>query len=489
MDISRDFAKLTEKLKNSREVEVPIKTLNSPEETFVYGLITRALSYIDQIQLETTVHMAAAEIIRNAEKAVLKKLYLKSENLDASQITPKHARDFYAEYRDQIANLRTLTRNVKHIAIFKARITDVGLEINIVNAGAPLPDETKMIQDRLDIGFRVSELNEIMVMNLDTGEGEGRGIALAALSLKKAGLPAKSCVFHADEKKTLLRITVPRGVRRPEDMERIEKELLSEVESLPSFPDHIQKIMDLCESETSSTRQISDEIARDPSIAGQIIRLANSGGFAGGNISELEEAVKIVGLSNISGLLLKVGAFHILEEKYGKSEELTEHPVRVAYYARSLSRKFKLGALGDHAYVAGLLHDIGKVVLLSVLPDRKAFESLGENRDRRSQVNLEELQCGVSHAVVGELLAVKWKFPDYLKYGISLHHRPAEASEEERKLVYVVYLANAIADFQNEKTYYFALEPDVLSFFNLTTEEAFEMLSSNLSNTYQLASE
>ena len=484
MDLTRDFVKLTDRLKSAKSVEIPLQSLGTDQEAFAYGILTKGLAYVNQTHLNGTLYLVLSELLKNAEKAVLKKIYFSSNKIDPASASVADLEAFYGEYRENSANLRALARKLKRIALFQIRLEDDRLHVIVENEGTPDAREAELIGRRMAPGAVCDSLKTAASEAGPTGEGEGAGLILALLALRNAGLPGESLRFRTEGKKTVFELEVSRDVPEPGKLERIEKELLVEVESLPSFPEHINRMIELCQSDKSDARQVANEIERDPTIASQIMKLANSGGFAGGNVANLFEAVKIVGFSNISGLLLKVGAIKILEDRYDISEELKEHPVRVAFYSRMLARQYKMAAVADQAYVAGLLHDIGKIVLLAKMQNRKEYESLIAGRDRRTQINLEELNCGVSHATLGGLLARKWNFPEDLCVSIELHHTPHEASAEQERLVHVVYLANAISDFQQGKLSFFALEPDVLARFNITTDGAFEMIAANLNGAY-----
>jgi HD-like signal output (HDOD) protein len=184
---------------------------------------------------------------------------------------------------------------------------------------------------------------------------------------------------------------------------------------------------------------------------------------------------------------MRSAAYAILDERYGVTEELLAHPVRVAVYSRTLARKYKLSAIADQAYVAGLLHDIGKIVLVHHMKQTGSLSSVEKTsrfRDRRSQVNLEEIACGADHALIGKLLGEKWNFPDELCMAIGMHHSPLGAPKETRKLAFVVYMANALADYEEGQTEFYSVEPEVLAFFNIATVQAFQMLAGSLNSEY-----
>lgn len=488
----RDYVRLAEKLGQKREkIEISLHSLAGPEEQVIYGLLTGVLGDIGQLHLENTVQLVLGELLRNAEAVILAEAYLKTEG--------KPALD--SEFRTQmLENRKSLRKNVpaKGAAgiIFEAELSADSLILSVSNRGGLDEAAVQSIEQRLELAGRQKGIEGLADLpDMDTSTGRGLGLVVAILSLRNVGISRHLFYYQHTEKRTTFTFEVPVNLASQNKLKEIETGLIAEVKDLPSLPEQLNRIMQLCDSPDSSIKQIAGEIQRDQTIAGQLIKLANSGGFAGGRIVDLEEAVKVVGLKHISQFLLQIGSFNILIERYGESSELTEHPMRVGYFSRSLARRHERAKLADYAYVAGLLHDIGKVVLLTSIELKKDLEHLAKDRDFRDRVRLEELACGASHALVGALLAHKWNFPDILKLAIEYHHSPARAAlltdepKDHYEIIMIVYMANAISDYLDKRLAFWAVAPVALEYFNLTTEDAFKMTAATLNGEFLELSE
>ncbi|MBX7057663.1 MAG: HDOD domain-containing protein [Leptospirales bacterium] len=468
----REYVALTGALKSSQPVRLPISVLASTQQNLAVGLLANALADIGAAHLQPAINLAVQELLNNAELALHFEDFLSSSGRQADD--PEGRSAFAGEWKEKSAALRAALRKKPPRIQLELKIENGELFVAVHGLGALYPFQEERIRQRLQAAAAADSLQSLEKMNWKTEQGGGLGVAVAAIALRRAGGELQ---FHKSAEGVRFQFKVA-PARAAE--ERVDPGVLLELEAIPAFPEHIRKLRELCDSPVSSLKQVADFLNREPALASGIIRLANSGGFAGGNIIDLHEAVKIVGLRNISQLLLQVGALEVLTARYGGNEELIEHPVRVASFARSLAKRNKRAALADQAYVGGLLHDLGKLVLYAATRNRPGYDFLSHHRSRNSVVEIEELAWGVGHARVGAMLAAKWNFPAPLIAAIERHHAPLATADAHRDLCDMVYLANAMADSLDGQLDFYCLDPGVLERFNLTSEEAFLMLSSAL---------
>jgi putative nucleotidyltransferase with HDIG domain len=176
----------------------------------------------------------------------------------------------------------------------------------------------------------------------------------------------------------------------------------------------------------------------------------------------------------------------ILGQTHAAMKSLWEHSFRAAYYAFLLARGLKRQReILDNAYVAGLLHDLGTIIITSLHPET-------HEKMRRFSVEknilpgiLESFSFGMNHADIGALIAQKWNFPEQLVEGIKYHHDPLSASHKCKDVVFCVYLANAVCDLERGLISYEQLEKPVLGDFKIQTKEQFLGVASNLKSTFE----
>ena len=138
----------------------------------------------------------------------------------------------------------------------------------------------------------------------------------------------------------------------------------------------------------------------------------------------------------------------------------------------------------DDVYVGGILHDLGKIVANALHPDLlDRIKRFCAEKDIPDKL-LEDFSIGVNHAEIGAMIASNWSFPDQLVAAIRWHHEPAQADEEHREVVSIVYLANCFSNLDNRLLEFDQIEPEILSRFGLKTEDQVRALMEELKKNF-----
>lgn len=225
------------------------------------------------------------------------------------------------------------------------------------------------------------------------------------------------------------------------------KEMVAKIGSLPSLPSLYVEITDELQSNDPSLQRIAAIVAQDPTMAAKLLQLVNSSFFGlPQQISNLSKAVSLLGTNLIQAVVLSSGVF----KRFGKVnlpgfsvDALWQHSLATGACARSICQAEKLDrSIVDTAFMAGLLHDIGKILLATKLP--KAFaQVLAMAREQGAAVYaIEQEISGASHAEVGAYLLGLWGLPQGVFQTVAYHHNPAEAPGDDPWPLAAVHLAN-----------------------------------------------
>jgi HD-like signal output (HDOD) protein len=224
---------------------------------------------------------------------------------------------------------------------------------------------------------------------------------------------------------------------------------VARLRSVPSLPTIYNELTTALRSETTSLAQIENIVARDIGMATKILQLANSA-FIGvhGSVHSLRQAVSLIGLDTVRTLTLSIHVFSQFDCHSAIAIDvasLWQHSVSVASLAQKIA-VLETGnkALSEESFAAGLLHDVGKVILLSERPTqyRQSRERL--DRDGGFVEDVESDLLGCSHAQLGGYLMSIWGLPTSLVQAVAFHHRPSRAIESEFSTLTAVHCADAL---------------------------------------------
>jgi putative nucleotidyltransferase with HDIG domain len=213
---------------------------------------------------------------------------------------------------------------------------------------------------------------------------------------------------------------------RSEPQERFYRELMS-TQQLPSAPEIAQKMLVAVNREDSRVDDLARLIARDQSLTARLLRLANSSFFAiRGGVRSIPQAVTLLGFTRVRDIVLGLSVWSTLKgnDARGKQYRRTMwvHTATVAAAAKMLAER--TGGDGATAFAAGLLHDVGKLVL-GLRLGATYWALLDEAIERgEPAARLEEEAFGCHHATVGGWILQIWQLPQTLVDPVALHHDP-----------------------------------------------------------------
>lgn len=215
---------------------------------------------------------------------------------------------------------------------------------------------------------------------------------------------------------------------------------------VPMMQGSASRISSLLNDINVSSRKLTDAISYDPILTARILRLANSPIYSlQKNVSTLRHAVEIVGMKAIYEILIVGLAADSFAKEINNSKEgkkIWEHSLAVALLSRELGRL--LGLRGtEEAFICGLLHDIGKILLLRA--DFVGYSMLLLEPNETRMLHAESATYGYTHAQIGSLVASRWGLPDGVCHTILNHHNPSQ-SEQFAVVAHMICAADMIAN-------------------------------------------
>lgn len=218
------------------------------------------------------------------------------------------------------------------------------------------------------------------------------------------------------------------------------------------MPEVLIKLNELMANPDTSAGDLAKIVSADPAVSTNILRIVNSAYYGlQVRVSSLSLAISVMGFDMTKKVALKAAVFSTFASHREKSRHFDpssfwKHAVYAGVAARALAMKSKLFAdmHPEDAYIAGLLHDIGKIILL----EKSTAEYLAMLRKSvqlgRPEAEGELEDFGYTHAEVGSVLAIRWSLPEDLAVAIRYHHAPAR-DPFHRSLSSLIHLADQLA--------------------------------------------
>jgi HD-like signal output (HDOD) protein len=224
--------------------------------------------------------------------------------------------------------------------------------------------------------------------------------------------------------------------------------LVKQVSQLPPLPEAVTEVMLALNREALSANRCIELIEQDQALAGRTLRLANSAFYgAPGRVGSIGDAVRMLGLRTVSGVLTAAATHQALSVDQCEGFDFPtywRHGIATGLAARALAPAAARNA--DEAFLAGLMHDVGQLVMAVFYPG-PAAEALALASDSGcSADSAETTVLGFSHSRIGALVVEHWRFPAAIARAIAVHHIPeVEVSGQSVSLSWLVQAAGDVA--------------------------------------------
>lgn len=213
---------------------------------------------------------------------------------------------------------------------------------------------------------------------------------------------------------------------------KLSKTILHRIDGFPALPTTVSKVMAVTGNPDSSAQDLMEAILPDQAMCLTILKIANSAFFGlPRKVSNIDKAVMVLGFNEIRNIILGKAVFNSFREIYRSNREIIdlfwEHSFITGLAAKIIAEDLRLSA--SESFIAGLLHDIGKLAMLISLNDAYAPLLAPSTGNHVNQYRKEVEFFSISHDEVGYRLLKRWLFPESLLETIGYHHNPQGSSD------------------------------------------------------------
>ncbi len=223
------------------------------------------------------------------------------------------------------------------------------------------------------------------------------------------------------------------------DKEEIKKRLKA-VESLPTLPPIVSKLNKMVADEDTTATKLGKIIEKDQVLTSKLLKMVNSSFFGfPQRISTVSNAIVLLGFNVIKTLIVTSSIFEVMQSS---DIGLFEHSLGCATAAGIIAKRLKIKN-PEEVSTAGLIHDLGKIVLRSELPDEYDQIVQQARTEGKYMRELEIERLDIGHGTIGGMLARQWNLPDRLVIPIEYHHRP-NAAPDYKDVTAVIHFSDIL---------------------------------------------
>ncbi len=298
--------------------------------------------------------------------------------------------------------------------------------------------------NKINIGIRNVEKakdiltrEDIPIIKEDTGGNFGRIFRLhikdGTIEIKPIGHRLRETeIFPISEKNGKLSLKI----------------LLQTIDKLKPIANTLHRVLKLIESDPFSIEEIKREIYKDQALTANILKICNSPYYGlTRHVYNLSQAIVLLGLNTIKKIAISLYSKNIFDleiTSYSlRKGEFLEHALCCAFISELIAKE-KQYPEPEIAFTAGLLHDIGKVILEQIAVNKFHLIARKVFQEKRPFLEIEEKILGYTHAQIGKIMAEQWNFPAALQEAIAFHHIPKKA-QNSPVIVAIVHIADIIS--------------------------------------------
>ena len=485
-----------QKIKNAVRLGLPVSvtTYAFPRKVAMYVdiILTNFLQEFHHPEMQDFLSYMIGELATNAKKANTKRVYFSQKGLDVNSEDDynKGMETFKADTLENSQHYMQLQKDAGLYIKIVMQYSSGNFIVEVRNNSEMTKTEFKRVFDKIARAQKYNALEDVLPEVFDDTEGAGLGLIISLVMLRKIGMPSENFVILVEGGETIVRATVPVLEATPASISSFSRQVASYIDTVPKFPDNIMRIEQLLDNPDVDMLDIATNIASDVSLSTDLLRLVNSAAYGlKQKVVSIPYAVNLVGTRGIRNLLYSIGVMNIFDTaSEEKQSDLWDASYKAAFYASWIARnRVHKAALNDLAYVCGLLHRLGRIVLSFVYPDpalQEKMQSLKASRHIPENV-FSMLTSEVNHPEIGAALAEKWSFPPAIVSAIRYQHNYEAAPEEHRQLAGLISLVDLIIHYQDGDIQFSQINPNLLKLFSVADEDEFKALSNRLEAEFE----
>lgn len=478
----QDMEKIKLAVRLHTPIEVVSYTLPRDKEMYIQEVLVVFLRECHQEHMTDNLCFCLGELLTNSKKANTKRIYFKEHNLDINNEMDYH-QGMVSFKTDMLGNVNYYLAEQKKAGLYVKlilQLNDDGIKIEIRNNSIVNVFETKRINEKLRASRRYTDPKQVISHVIDQTEGAGLGIIIIVLMLQKIGLSHENFKVFPTQTETITQMLLPLNREMNSMMDLLYDEFVGGLNTIPVFGEVVKEYAALTADSANDDSVLIDFISRDVTLASLVLKET---ALKGNSCSKISTAFEKLGRQTVAQLLSaqNPGIRQISKDKDVK--RFWDHEATVAFYAYNFAVNYKKehpeSAIDEEeVYVCALLHDIECLLLEVATEEQKAsvkkIADRIENGDKIYDLFLEDF----GHSRGCYKLAQKWGLPETVAQVIHYHNNPVNAPEAIKEIVALVYLADIIQYYRQQKVEFYQINEDVRKLLHIENKQALDYIIS-----------
>lgn len=458
---------------------LPPHTENELEE--ILGIF---LNHLGRNDAKAHLAYCLRELTGNAKKANTKRVFFHEKKLDLFDQTDyiKGMTSFKRETLEEIDRyLELQDRAGLHIRV-TFLLKDAALLLRVTNNTPLTPGEKAKAAQRIERARAFHSMEEAFDEVLDESEGAGLGITILILMLRKMGLTEQAFRLESTKDETTASLWIPAAQVHIELVTALTEELVAVVDSLPPFPENLKQLLKLLDRPGVTFEDLAARLSLDPALTSDLIRYINSAGKGRKNrVTNLRDAVQLVGLHGIRDMILPYGAQKLLDKFISQQKILWAEAQRISFLAEGMARLYHSDRQDrDLAQIGGLLSPLGRIVVSYLHPQLDGRIKAFCREKKISPDRFNDLTQTINPAELGARVAEKWEFPVNLIEVLRHQAWPDKVPANLHQITCIIHLAARLNSLEQNVITVSQIEKNVLETLKLIEPGKLEALRSQL---------
>lgn len=472
-----DLLEITRSLKENKYIEISFVSFDSLHEEQILTLVGQALADHELDYLENVIATVLNEMINNASKANLKRVYFNkfTKDIHNKEEYLKLIESFKDDAVVKIKEYQHLLEEEGMNICFRIELLEDGILLSISNNVEMTEEEKSRSLIRLENASKLKNMSEAFDLFASDEEGAGLGIVLNIQLMKNAGIESNNFTLDSKDGETISKIKIPYKIKKPENLESIYNRVMKEITGIPVFSNDIQTILTKIQSEDFKEAEIIEILENDPGLVSEILKEANSILGKQRQFDTLTSAIQELGKEGLYQSISTCSTRKILQSRYNDFHKFWRISKKCAFYARELASILNFAVSYERLYLAGIFHNLGKLIIFSLQPELN--QSL-------TNTTLEEIELGVSHAQIGALVAEKWGYSFNLVSLIKNYPRPMTSPDELKLEASILHVSDYMIRSEMKRDKFVYLDINALALIGVRSRTDLISIHTKLKNRF-----